>query len=429
MAKSSTKKASRQVLRVVAPATVEIPLPLLATLEDVERAFFGLCIETGKQVLGAMMEQDRVALCGPAGRHDPVREAGRGGSTESSIVLGGRRIGLRRPRVRSRADGELALASFEAAAASDPLDRHTLEAIAAGVSMRRYHRSLEPLPPDEREQASSRSAVSRRFVALSAQRLAEAFSAPLGELDLRVVMIDGIVFRDHCVLLALGIDCDGKKHALGLREGSTESAGVAKALLADLVGRGLATDRALLFVLDGSKGLRKAVQQAFGALGLVQRCQLHKERNVLDHLPKGGRPSVRRALRQAWQVTDADLARRQLERLAASLETEHPGAAASIREGLEETLTLQALGVEGALYRTLRSTNAIENLNGSVADYTHHVKRWRSGSMIVRWVGAAVLEARKRFRCIRGHGDLPKLVAALRRHELNNGIHSEEKAA
>jgi hypothetical protein len=429
MAKSLTKRSRRQALRIIAPPSVEIPLPLLATLEDAEHAFFGLCIDTGKQVLAAMMEQDRVALCGPAGQHDPARRAGRAGRTPSAIVLGGRRIGIRRPRVRAAAGGELGLASFRAAAASDPLDRHTLEAIAAGVAMRRYGRSLEPLPAGERERATSRSAVSRRFVALTAQRLAEAFAAPLGELDLRVVMIDGIAFRDHCVLLALGIAADGTKHALGLREGSTENAAVARALLADLVERGLPTDRALVFVLDGAKALRRAVREACGALGLVQRCQLHKERNVLEHLPPGARPSVRRALRQAWATSDVALARRQLERLAASLERAHPGAAASLREGLEETLTLQALGIDGALYRTLRSTNAIENLNGSVAAYTHHVKRWRGGSMILRWVGAGVLEAKRHFHRIRGHRDLAKLVRALQDHERRLAGRTEERVA
>jgi len=429
MAKHPTKSSSRQDLVVVNAGTVQIPLPLLSALEDAQSAFFGLCVETGKQVLAAMMEQDRIALCGAAGRHDAERKAVRAGSTESAIVLGGRRIDMRRPRVRSVEQSELRLPSFEAAASEDPLDRHTLEAIASGVTMRRYARSLEPLPAEETERSTSRSAVSRRFVALTQKRLAETFSRPLDELDLRVVMIDGIAFRDHCVLLALGVATDGAKHVLGLWEGSTEHSAVAKALLRDLIERGLATDRALLFVIDGSKALRKAVRDVFGGLALVHRCQVHKERNVLEHLPQALRPSVRRALRQAWDSSSVELARRQLLRLAASLDTEHPGAAASLREGLEETLTLLGLGVEGALYRTLRSTNPIENLNGSVADYTKNVKRWRGGKMILRWVGAAVVEAGKGFRKIRGHRDLVHLVQALERHELKQGVRTEEEAA
>jgi transposase-like protein len=416
MSKSVTKFRDRQAESAVGTATVELPLPLLASLEDAQGAFFGLCVSAGKQVLEAMMEADRTALCGPAGRHAAARVAGRAGSTASRVVLGGRAIAMRRLRVRSRADGELELPSFRAAAARDPLDRHTLEAIASGVSMRRYGRSLDPLPPAEREHATRRSAVSRRFVALTEAKLGAWFAAPLGELDLCVVMIDGLVFREHCVLLALGIDRDGRKHALGLREGTTENAGVAKALLAELIERGLSTERPLLFVIDGSKALRKAIAETFGRVAPVQRCQVHKLRNVLEHLPERMRPSIAKAMHQAWSASDVTLARRQLERLAASLEAKHPSAAASLREGLDETLTLQRLGIRDALHRTLRSTNAIENLNGGVASYTRHVKHWRGGRMILRWVGAALTEAQRGFRRIRGHDDLSKLVAALTRH-------------
>jgi transposase-like protein len=413
MSKSLTKFRDRQAQNAVGRATVEFPLPLLAVLEDTQGAFFGLCVSAGKQVLEAMMEGDRTALCGPAGCWDEARTAGRAGSTTSRVVLGGREIALRRLRARSAEDGELALPSFVAASARDPLDRHTLEALAAGVSMRRYGRSLDPLPAPEREYGTTRSSVSRRFVALTEAKLSTWFSAPLGGLDLVAVMIDGIVFQEHCVLLALGIDSDGRKHALGLREGTTENASVAKALLGELVERGLRTERRLLFVIDGAKALRKALRECFGDLAVVQRCQVHKLRNVLDHLPERLRPSVAKAMHQAWSAADAKLARRQLERLAASLERQHPSAAASLREGLEETLTLQRLGIQGALYRTLRSTNAIENLNGGVATYTRNVKRWRGGRMILRWVGAALAEVQRGFRRIRGHDDLPKLVAAL----------------
>jgi transposase-like protein len=429
MSKGLTKFASRQEPVAARTATIDLPLSLLAVLEDTQSAFFGLCVDAGQQVLGALMEADRTALCGPAGQHDPERTHGRAGFSRSAVVLGGRTVAIERPRVRSRASAEAQLPSFVAAARRDPIDRHTLEALAAGVSMRRYERSLDPVPSAVRERATSKSAVSRRFVALTEAKLAAWFSAPLGALDLRIVMIDGIAFRKHCVLVALGIDSDGVKHPLGLREGTTENTGVAKALLADLIERGLPSDRALLFVIDGAKALRKAIAVTFAAAALVQRCQVHKQRNVLEHLPERLRPSVAKALAQAWGSADAKLARRQLTRLAASLETEHPGAAASIREGLDETLTLQELGITDALYKTLRSTNPIENLNGSIAAYTHHVKRWRGGRMILRWVGAAMAEAATHFRRIRGHEDLPKLIAALRRHEEKIGLHNEAKVA
>lgn len=407
------KHLRKVVDRQAEPVPVQIALPLLETLVDAEQAFFGLCVDAGREVLWALMEEDRKALCGPKGQHDPERRASRGGSTQSPVTLGGRRIPIQRLRARSVEGEELALPSYRWAADRDPLDQRTLEAIAVGVSTRHYARSLEALRSGEPERAISASAVSRRFVALSEQQLREWLAQPLEALDLRIVMIDGKVFQEHCVLIALGIAADGKKHVLSVQEGTTENARVAKALLRDLIGRGLRSDRALLFVIDGSKALRKAIRETFGRLGVVHRCHEHKRRNVLGHLPGHLHASVGRALRQAWDATDAPLAQRQLERLARSLEGEHPGAAASLREGLEETLTLQRLGLQGALYRTLRTANPIENLNGLVSSYTRNVKRWRDGRMILRWVSAGLLEAQKHFRRIVGYKDLPKLLHAL----------------
>jgi transposase-like protein len=242
-------------------------------------------------------------------------------------------------------------------------------------------------------------------------------------------MIDGLHFREHVVLIALGIDTDGHKHVLGLREGTTENATVVRALLSDLVERGLDADRIRLYAIDGAKALRKALRDVFGERAVVQRCQVHKERNVLEHLPERMRPSVRRAMQQAYASEDAALAQRQLERLADSLERAHPGAAASLREGLEETLTLQRLGITGALYRTLRSTNAIENLNGLLGRFTRNVKRWRDGAMILRWIGAGVFEAQRRFRRVRGHRDLKTLHAALERFGKTAALDREKRVA
>ena len=427
MSKHSTKSDPRQDLSIAHSAHVELPLPMLSALEDNESAFFGVCIEAGKHVLGAMMEHDRTALCGLPWKPDEQRPGRRAGSTESPATLGGRRIAIRRPRVRSIDGEELGLPSFEAATDRDPLDRHTLDAVAAGVSTRRYAGSLDRLPPTETERSTSKSAVSRRFVALTEEKLGEWLSQPLDELDLKIVMLDGIYFRDHCILVALGVDSDGRKHPLGIREGNTENAAVAKALLADLVERGLPTDRALVFVIDGSKGLRKAIDQTFRAMALIQRCPVHKRKNVLGHLPKTARPSVKRALDEAWNTDDPKRAQRLLENLARSLEQSHPGAAASLREGLEDTLTLMRLGVRGTLLQSLRSTNAIESLNDKIASYTRRVKRWRGGKMILRWVGAAVLDARKGFRGVRGLKDMPTLVKALRRHE--ESLHADNEAA
>lgn len=429
MAKHANKFSHRQPVDRPETVAVQVPLPVLGALANAENAFFELCVEVGQQVFSVLMEQDREALCGPKGKHDPERRAHRAGSASSDITLGGRRIPVRRLRARSLGGQELALPSFAFATDRDPLDRRTLEAIACGVSTRKYGRSLEPLGEGREERSTSKSAVSRRFVALSRKQMTAWLSTPLHDLDLRVLVIDGIVFHDHTVLLVLGIDFDGKKHVLGLREGTTENSRVAKALLRDLLERGLDPERARVFVLDGSKALRVAIRKVFGPLSLLHRCQVHKRRNVLDHLPERLHASVDRVLKEAWDSTDADLAKRRLEGLASSLEAEHPGAAGSIREGLEETLTLQRLGIQGSLYRTLRSTNTIENLNGGVATYTRNVKRWKGGSMIVRWVSAAVLEAQKRFRRIRGYKEMPRLLAALERVEQEQETATDQQVA
>lgn len=407
------KSRMRPVLRAVPAATVQLSLPVQGVLQDVKHAFYGLCINAGQQVLAAMMEADRIALCGPKGVPDASRRAVRGGSTPSAVVLGGQRIGVRRPRARAVDAGELELPTFAWAAAADPLNAATMAAIAAGVSMRRYGSTLEPLPPPQAARSTSKSATSRRFVALSEQQLVQWLSRPLTGLDLPVVMIDGIHFRDRVILVALGIDAQGRRHVLGLREGSTESSRVVRALLSDLIDRGLDADRARLWVIDGGKALRRAIVETFGAMALIQRCQQHKRRNVIEHLPEERHASVGRAMRAAWDGTNAELAKKQLQRLAASLQSKHPGAAASLREGLDETLTVQALGITGALYRTLRTTNPIENLNGSIAHYTRNVKRWRDGQMTPRWIGSALSDAKGRFRKLRGHRDMKQLMTAL----------------
>jgi transposase-like protein len=407
--KSHTKRA----LRAMPAAQVQISIPVQGVLRDVRHAFLGLCIDAGTRVLAAMMEADRVALCGAKGVPDDDRRAVRGGSTASRVVLGGQRIGVRRLRARSLEQGELTLPTFEWAAAANPLNAATLAAIAAGVSTRRYAATQEPVPDAHRPSAASKSAVSRRFVQLSEQQLNEWLGRRLDALDLPVVMIDGIHFRDRVVLVALGIDAQGDKHVLGLREGSTEATRVVTSLLADLVDRGLDAERMRLWVIDGGKALRKAIVQTFGERALVQRCQEHKRRNVIEHLPREMHAGVNRALRDAWTAGDAALAKRQLQRLASSLQAKHPGAAASLREGLEETLTVHSLGITGTLYRTLRSTNPIENLNGLIAQHTRNVKRWKDGQMVLRWVASALADAAKRMRKLRGCGQMRSLLEAL----------------
>lgn len=429
MNESRIEPTRLEVTAAAATPALQIPLALGIALDAVEEGFFSLCVAAGRRVLVEMMELDRTALCGAKWTPNPEREAHRAGSAPSEVTMGGRRVALRRPRVRSVEGREVELPSFAYAARRDPLDRRTLEAIAVGVSTRDYARSLEELPGGERERSVSKSAVSRRFVALSKRQLSEWLARPLGELGIRIVLVDGIILGEHTVLLALGIDSAGEKHVLALREGTTENATVARALLSDLVDRGLDASSRLIFGIDGAKALRKAIRDVFGIFAVVQRCQVHKERNVLDHLPEEKRASVRRAMRDAYGLEDAKKAERTLENLARALEHQHPGAAASLREGLAETLTLQRLGVTGWLYRTLRSTNPIENLNALVADYVGNVKHWRSGDMVVRWVAAGVREASRRFRKLRGYQDIPRLLAALE-HLVNQGeLDTEKKVA
>lgn len=397
---------------------VQVPLPMLVALQGARQSFVDLCVLAGQAVLRGAMEEDRAALCGPKGEHDKQRAAHRWGKTPSEVTLGGRRVTVERPRVRSVQGEELSLPWFEWASDRDPLDERTLEQIAVGVSTRNYARTLEPVPPGMSERSVSKSAVSRRFVALSAAQLRKWLARPLGDLDLRVVMIDGIAYADRILLIALGITVDGTKRVLGLREGTTENATVCRSLLRHLISRGLPADRAMLFVIDGGKGIHKAIRDTYGRLALIQRCQVHKKSNVLDHLSEERQPNTNRILNDIYLKTQrADLAERRLLQLASGLEEEFPSAASSIREGLKETLTLRRLGIKEALYRTLRSTNPIENLNGLVADYTRNVRRWRNGLMVQRWVAMGLIEAEKRFRRVKGHQDMNKLVAALDAHQ------------
>ena len=423
------KSLTKPALRVAPTAQVQITLPVQGVLQDIKHAFYGLCIQAGQEVLAKMLEADRVALCGAKGVPDAARRAVRGGSTSSRVVLGGQRIEIKRPRVRAVDAGELALPTFTWAAGADPLNAATMAAIAAGVSTRRYASTLDELPPPEKALSTSKSAVSRRFVALSQEQLDEWLRRSLGELDLPVVMIDGIHFRDRVILVALGIDAQGNKHVLGLREGSTEATRVVRSLLSDLIDRGLDAQRMRLWVIDGGKALRKAIVECFGATALIQRCQEHKRRNVIEHLPEELHASVNRSLRQAWDSKNAPLAKKQLLRLAASLQAQHPGATASLKEGLDETLTVQGMGLTGALYRTLRTTNPIENLNGSIAHYTRNVKRWKDGRMTMRWVASAFSDAAGRFRKLKGHCDMAFLLSVLEQRAPTDAVDDQLKAA
>ena len=380
-----------------------------------------MALRSGLKVFTTMLEEDRTAICGPRYAHEPDRPASRAGTTRSEVVLGGRKVTLRRPRVRTAA-GEVPLPTFQTMAATDPLDHRVVEQMLVGVATRQYARSLEPLGPEMTSRGTSKSAVSRRFVARTTAQLAAWQSAPLEGLDLIALLIDGVHLGDHCLIVALGIAADGHKHALGLWDGSTENATVCQGLLANLQSRGLRTDRGVLVILDGSKALRKAVRATFGDAALVQRCQVHKMRNILEYLSDRDRPWAQAILRRAYQTADPTLAQRLLLDLARRLEAEYPSAAESVREGLDETLTVLTLKLSPRLRRSLATTNAAESLLSRTRHVKRNVKRWRGGQMMLRWVAAGVLEAVKGFRRLKGYADMPMLVAALRARDRQLGL-------
>jgi len=406
-------------------ARVQLLLPeiLRATLLDT-------VLEAGMKAVEGLLEQERSELCGPRYAHDADRAAWRAGHAPSELAMGGRRVSMPRPRVRTK-NGEVALPSWERFAKEDPLSRRAVEQVLVGVSTRKYARSLEPVPAGMRTRGASRSAVSRRFVAATAEHLEQMARQNLSQIDLVALVIDGLHVGDHVILVALGIDSAGNKHVLGLYEGATENATACKGLLADLAARGMPTERSVLVVIDGSKALHSAVRAVFGPRAIVQRCQVHKRWNVEDHLPESLKGTIGRAITTAYRSRDPGRAERILAGLARQLEREHPQAAASLREGLDETLTVMRFGLPDWLERTLATTNTIENLNSSIRRVTRNVKRWNDGSMSLRWVAASLTEAKKGFRKLRGYKGMPKLVAALRAHDAALGITiaTEEKAA
>lgn len=407
-------------------------LSLAGLLVTVKGALLELVLGSGLSVLQALLEQERAQLCGLRYQHDAGRAASRAGFAPGELVLGGRRITVPRPRVRSREGKELPLPSWATFAAEDPLNARAVEQMVLGVATRKYARSLEPLPAGTKSRGTSKSAVSRRFVAATAKNLADWLSRSLAELSLAALMVDGIRCGEHTVLVALGIDEQGAKHILGLWEGATENEVACKGLLSSLTERGLDTTRTMLVIIDGARAIHKAVRDTFGKRALIQRCQVHKKRNVLEHLPEKLRPSIGATLSTAYGSRDPERAREILNKLGRQLERKHPSAAASLREGLEETLTILSLGItDEALKRTLATTNPIENLNSVLRRIHRNVKRWQDGTMVLRWVAIGLQEAAKGFHRLKGRKGMPKLVAALRAHDANlkSPLATEKKAA
>jgi transposase-like protein len=385
---------------------------------DARQGLLALSVGVGLGVLHELLELEVEELVGPKGKHNPDRVAVRHGHENGEVTLGGRRVPARRPRVRT-ADGarEIDLRTYAHFASRDPLAEVILEQVLARVSTRRFRRTREPVGERvaQDERSVSKSAVSRAFISRTRDQLQALMSRDLSDVRIAVLMIDGVDLKGRTNVVALGITTEGEKIALGLWEGSTENATVAQSLVADLVDRGLDTQQGVLVVIDGAKALRKAVKTVLGEHTPVQRCIRHKERNVLDHLPEQDRDAVQRRLRAAWAMKSHGPALRRLRLLADELTYTHPSASASLREGLEETLTAVKFGAQGDLRRTLMSTNPCESMIECIRRTAGNVKRWRNGDMAMRWTAAGMLEAEQHFARIQGHADLAEIALAVER--------------
>jgi putative transposase len=421
------ESAERDRLRLVPTATLGLAERLAGRrdrhlarfAEHLREGLLAASTAVGLEVMAELMQAEVACLAGPKGKHNSTRTAKRHGRQDGTVTLGGRRLPVRRPRVRTVGDDEheLSLESYETFVSADLLADGVVARMLGGLSTRGYPAGLEPVGASIELTATgtSRSAVSRRLVTATAERLDQLLHRPLDDQRWLVVFLDGFSMGEHLLVGALGVTADGTKVPLGVVEGATENTAVCTRLVTGLRGRGLDPERGVLVVLDGGKALAAAVRGTFGANALVQRCRRHKERNVLDHLPEAERPLIQRRLRAAWAIPDPQQARAELETLARGLARKRPGAAASLREGLAETLTVNRLGVSGKLLQTLESTNPVESMIEIVRNHAGRVKRWSSGEMALRWAAAGMLAAEAQFRRVKGYQELPALAAALER--------------
>jgi transposase-like protein len=421
MKKVSTPKVVMGLAASESPLPPQIQEALGELVGAAREGLLALSVGVGLGVVRELMELEVDEVVGAKGKHNPGRVAVRHGHEDGSMTLGGRRVRVRRPRMRTTDERELPVESYEYFADRDPLTRAVMDRMLAGVSTRKFVRVGEPVG-SEVEQASSstgKTTVSEMFIERTRSALGELMSRRLDDVRLAVMMLDGLEIAERTHVVALGITTDGVKIPLGLWEGSTENATLARTLLADLVDRGLDPEQAILFIIDGAKALRRAIKDVFGEHALVHRCHRHKERNVTDLLPERDRATIRARIRAAWSLTDPLLAEQRLQLLAGELEQTWPDAAGSLREGIDDTLTLMRLGISGNLAATLSSTNPCESMIEIVRYTQRNVKRWHDGDMRKRWTAAGMLVAEQQFRRIIGYRDLATLVIAIERHALH----------
>jgi len=417
-AKKSTKKFEVVGRKELA---VSVPLPLVEVWEELQPEVEQLTGLAGLQIIRAVIEDEVTRRVGP--RYQPAIERGcfRWGQQPGYVVFAGQKVLVNRPRVRTREGQEVELETYTRLQHDGRRQRAVREGIVAGLTSRNYQRAVQSVLDGYGIQKSS---VSREFVQASATQLKKLCEKNLAELDLVTILIDGIHFGKQVLVVALGIDSGGKKHVLGLWQGATENTVVVKDLLEDLVTRGLAPERRYLFVIDGAKALRAAIERVFGERAEVQRCQLHKRRNVAEYLPKGTQSDYDRRIRNAYAMTGYAEAKAELQKIFRQLERVNPSAARSLEEGLEETLTVHRLGVGELLRRSLANTNPIESCLSTVERVARNVKRWHAGDQALRWTATGLLEAERKFRKVKGFRELPAL-----QHKLNPALTQQVQVA
>ena len=406
-AKKSTKKFETLGRKELA---VSVPLPLVEVWEELQPEVEQLTGLAGLQIIRAVIEDEVSRRVGP--RYQPAGEGGclRWGQQPGYVVFAGQKVSVNRPRVRTREGQEVELETYTRLQHDGRRQRAVREGIVAGLTSRNYQRAVQSVLDGYGIQKSS---VSREFVQASSAQLKKLCEKNLTELDLVAILIDGIHFGKQVLVVALGIDRGGKKHVLGLWQGATENTVVVRDLLEDLVTRGLAPERRYLFVIDGAKALRAAIERVFGERAEVQRCQLHKRRNVAEYLPKGTQSDYDRRIRNAYAMTGYAEAKAELQKIFRQLERVNPSAAHSLEEGLEETLTVHRLGVGELLRRSLANTNPIESCLSTVERVARNVKRWHAGDQALRWTATGLLEAERKFRKVKGFRELPALQRKL----------------
>jgi putative transposase len=385
---------------------VQVPLPMAEVWEELQAEVEQLTGQAGLRIIGAILEDEVTRRVGPPHRPDSASGAVRWGRQPGYVVFGGQKVAIPRPRVRQREGEEVPLESYQRLQHDGRRQRRVREGILAGLTTRNYRRAVESVLEGY---GIEKSSVSREFVVASAAQLRELCERDLRELELVALLIDGKEVGGQTLVVALGIAITGKKHVLGLWQGATENTTVAKALLEDLVARGLKPNRRYLFVIDGAKALRAAIEKVFGERAEVQRCQFHKRENVKDHLPKHAQGDYDRRLCNAYAMTGYAEAKVELEKLFRQLERVNPSAAHSLEEGMEETVTVHRLGVGWLLRRSLTTTNPIESCFSTVERVVRNVKRWQGGDQALRWTATGLLEAERKFRRVKGYRELEVL--------------------